>query len=237
MNNNILLLKAISGENEKGEKMNGYKLEEPWKIWIQRWKQTQGAIEKIGGKCSLKIYPPSTEEQIKEIERQLNVQLPLSFRWVLLEFASRLEFAWTLPDHSRLSKSLHRSFLNICEGNCHWNLYSLLQLESSRKANGISSNIWQNKLLFHEINNGDFLAIDLREADGSVIYLSLEDDVGICHGYTLGENFIDFMDRWTSIGCPGAEDWHLVPFISSTAINSDGERSEKWRKWLGISIN
>lgn len=70
--------------------------------------------------------------------------------------------------------------------------------------------------------------------DPPVVYLSHED--GDLHGYRLGHNFIDFIDKWTQIGCPGLKDWQLEPFIESetSTINPNGKRTALERVvWVG----
>lgn len=95
--------------------------------------------------------------------------------------------------------------------------------------------VWHNKLGLMEVGNGDYIAFDLSVPnDPPVVYLSHDDGEG--HGYILGKNFIDFMNRWTRIGCVGCEDWQLLPFIegAESGILPDCENAIKWREYLGV---
>ena len=46
-------------------------------------------------------------------------------------------------------------------------------------------------------------------------YKLLNDYFQNFHGQILGENFIDFMNKWTQLGCVGTEDWQFEPFLFS----------------------
>lgn len=89
-----------------------------------------------------------------------------------------------------------------------------------------------------EVGNGDFIAFDLKEypQKAPIVYLSHDDGEG--HGYVLGEDFIDFMDRWTNIGCPGLEDRQILPFVDSptSGINPDGKNAMEWKKLIGLKF-
>ena len=69
-----------------------------------------------------------------------------------------------------------------------------------------------------------------------MVYLSHDDGEG--HGFRLGDNFADFIDRWTLLGCPGAEDWQMLPFIHSSTSGIDPwcENARRWRQCSGLEI-
>jgi hypothetical protein len=85
------------------------------------------------------------------------------------------------------------------------------------------------------IPNGDYLGIDLSAGHhGEVVYLSHDDGDG--HGYVLGADILDFLRRWTMLGCPGPEDWQWLPFTPSetSMLEPNGAAARKWRKLLGL---
>lgn len=97
--------------------------------------------------------------------------------------------------------------------------------------------VWHNKLGFMEVGKGDYIAFDLLVPnDPPVVYLSHDDGQG--HGFILGHNFIDFMNRWTRIGCVGREGWQMFPFLEgpNTGIMPDSENAIKWRDYLKVSL-
>ena len=54
------------------------------------------------------------------------------------------------------------------------------------------------------------------------------------HGQILGENFVDFISKWTQTGCVGTEDWQLEPFYDyeTKTFLSNNAILEEWKRWL-----
>ena len=53
------------------------------------------AMARDGGTVRpLRVGSPARDDQVREVERVLGVELPSSFRTLLLEFASQFDFAW-----------------------------------------------------------------------------------------------------------------------------------------------
>jgi len=217
-----------------------------WENWILRWEATLEAVSRMGGEVEkLKIGPKASEADVQLVESELGFRLPPSFRKVLLEFAASVSFAWSLPPEITLPKKLK----GIISGECCWDLSRLTEIDTSQKRLNETFEdtkpddeeerddpyAWtmDNKFAFVSVPNGDFIAFDLfQAADSPVVYLSHEGYEG--HGYRLGNNFIDFIDRWTMIGCPGSEGWRIIPFLpsSTSGIDSMGATAVQWRNWL-----
>lgn len=217
--------------------------EQPWSVWEQRWKTTLSAIEDRGGEVSnLTIKPSVPIEQITLLEQELEVKLPTSLIRVLTEYSSEVQVSWSLPDEENRLASLPPELDRIFRGELYWSLDQLGDIERNRRGwqEAVFPNpddsydfVWHHKLAFMEVGNGDFIAFDLSEPDDyPVVYLS--HDAGDGHGYRLGDNFIDFVDRCTLIGCVGPEDWQLMTFIDSprSGIDPHGEYALKWKSWL-----
>ena len=211
--------------------------------WINRLKTVVTNVHKIGGEVEpLIIKEPASESQIKDIEDKLRCSLPISYKKFLLEFSSYLEWRWGLPDEMQLPDKFDELFGGIGSVG----LSELLECETIRKEsieiafddpNHQYDKVWHNKLAFFAVGNGDILAFDLSiPVDPPVVYVSHDDGEG--HGYILGHNFIDFMDRWSKIGFVGGEDWQLLPFIesSTSGINPDSTNSKEWRELIGLSL-
>lgn len=213
-----------------------------WTDWVSRWEASLKACELKGGETrDLFISDPAPEADIRSVESIIGFNLPVDFRKVLLEFSSAVRFSWFLPDEAELPEE----FREIFGGGCSWNLARLVEVEERRRswvrecfpnANDPYDLVWHNKLAFLEVGNGDLLALDLNLLNSSVVYLSHDDGEG--HGYRLGDNFIDFIERWSLLGCPGAEDWQMLPFISSSTsgLQPHGENAIKWRDWFGLGF-
>src|SRR5262249_9542796 len=131
----------------------------------------------------------------------------------------------------------------IFGGECSWSLTRLAEIEQGRKGwieccfpniEDEYDRVWHNKLAFLEVGNGDMLALDLSLPSVPVVYMSHDDGEG--HGYRLGADFTDFITRWTLLGCPGAEDWQMLPFISSptSLLAPDCENARLWRSIFGL---
>ena len=215
-----------------------------WEEWKRRFQLIIEASKKSNCKRSkLNIEPPATMKQIESVENSLGKALPKSFRKVLVEFSSKVDVWWSLPDDKILPSSLRGIFC----GNCEWNILELIALEEGRKGwvedcfpnpDDSYHSVWHNKLAFHGVMNGDMLALDLNVLDDSpVVYLS--HDGADFHGTILGNNFIDFIDRWSLLAFVGSEFWQLEKFIAPSTIGLDPfcDNAIKWRDWFSLKIN
>lgn len=214
-----------------------------WDNWPTYWEAGLSACSALGGHVGeLKIAPPATESSVRELESRLGQRLPESLRRVLLQFSSAIEYRWYLPE----AVIPPAPFSEIFGGTCLWDLNMLVSLEEERKnwvaacfpniSNSYDA-VWHNKLAFTEVGNGDLLALDLSSSSAMpVIYLSHDDGEG--HGYKLADDFDDFINRWSLLGCPGPEDWQMWPFISSpdSGLEPHNESAQQWRKWFGLRI-
>src|SRR5688572_26436323 len=204
--------------------------------WRNRWEEALSACSKLGGDARpLIVREPVGETRVTEVERRIGVDLPASFRRVLLEFSSEVEFSWFAPDGHDFPKPFNQIFC----GGCSWSLNALPEIQESVQGwiaqvfpnpNDAYDRVWHDKLGFLKVGNGDVLAFDLGPASrGAVVYLSHDDGEG--HGCRLGSDFEDFITRWSELGCPGAEDWQWLPFVKEPQgpIDPDGIRAAQWR--------
>lgn len=215
-----------------------------WDSWIDKWEKICEAIRRLGGESEgFTVTNKATEDKITAVENKIGMKLPDVFRRVVLEFASGVDFEWRLPDELKLPQE----FRGIFAGQFTWNLKDIPEINESKDSwvrecfsneDDAYDRVWHNKLGLMEVGNGDFIAFDLKEypQKAPIVYISHDDGEG--HGYVLGENFIDFMDRWTNIGCPGLEDWQMLPFIDSatSGINPCGKNAVAWRELIGLKF-
>ena len=214
-----------------------------WNIWRQRFEATLQACMRLNGNCrEMVVAKPATAQQVELIELKLNRSLPASFRKVLMDFSSHVEVTWFLPHDLELPDT----FRGIFCGDCRWDIMRLLDLEEGRQdwvkqcfpnIDDPYDRIWHNKLAFQDVGNGDMLSLDLNFDDSPIVYLSHEG--GDFHGTVLGENFIDFVDRWSLLGFVGAEDWQLEKFVSSRTggLEPYSDNANKWREWFGLKVS
>ena len=203
-------------------------------------------IEDLGGETDpLTIEKPATEEEIKVVEAQLGYTLPSHFREVLLENTAHLDFYWDINDiMDEGDISLPDKLVEIFRGQLLFGLDLLLDYEDDRKGwvkevypdyNNEYDRVWHNKMSFHQVGNGDYIAIELEpENYGKVVYLSHDGSEN--HGLYIADNFKEFLMNYAAVGCTGGEDWQWEPFYSkSKGIDPTCENAQAWHKVLGIT--
>jgi hypothetical protein len=219
-----------------------------WDAWENRFAAFLKAIENIGGEAEGYLIKPSANAlDVKKVEKQLGYSLPQSFVKVVLEYTRGMEISWSLPDEDDFEAPLPKELDGLFASDVRWSLDEIISVEGERKRwetkvfpdpDNEYDVVWHNKLAWLEVGNGDFLAFDLNISDDPpIVYLSHDDGEG--HGCVLGANFLDFLDRWTRIGCVGCEDWQLLPFIKDETIGIDdqSDNAQTWRSWLKIILN
>jgi len=181
---------------------------------------------------------PASEAELVEVEHQLGIELPSSLRGVLELVSAHVEFRWFAPKEESFAEPFHQNFC----GEMHWSLPLLLQYAQDKQQwietvfpnpDDPYDHVWHNKLAFHEVGNGDYLAIDLDPiSHGRVVYLSHDDG----QGHVLAPSFEELLERWVPLGCPGAEDWQWMPFTDSLTgpIDPVGANARQWRKLLQL---
>lgn len=208
---------------------------------INNWRKFSKAVKSIGGEVqTFDICDPAKPHEIIALEEKLGFSIPQSFRKTLLSFASKVEFRWFFPDDYEIEGELGGIFC----GDRHWSLEWIYEFNESK--NGWVEEcfpnkedpydiVWHNKLAFHEVGNGDYLAIDLKDPSREpIVYLSHDDGEG--HGVELAENFEEFLFVTSRLGCVGAEDWQLLAFIESGKpyINADCANAIRLREAMHI---
>ena len=202
-------------------------------------------IEDLGGEVEpLTIEKPATEEEIEAVEAKLGYTLPPHFREVLLENTAHLDFYWDINDITDEGDiSLPDKLVEIFRGQLLFGLDLLLDYEDDRKGwvkevypdyNNEYDRVWHNKMAFHQVGNGDYIAIELElENYGKVVYLSHDGSEN--HGLYIASNFKEFLMNYAAIGCIGGEDWQWEPFYTEGKdIDPTCENAQAWYKVLGI---
>ena len=203
-------------------------------------------IEDLGGATEpLTIEKPATEEEVKAVEAQLGYTLPPHFREVLLENTAHLEFWWYIDDFTEEDEDfLPEELDNISSGELLFGLDLLLDNERSRKGwvkdvcpskSEEYSCVWNNKMCFQRVVNGDYIAIELEpENYGKVVYVSHDGSEN--HGLYIADNFKEFLINYASVGCTGGDDYQWEPFYTEgKGIDPTSENAQAWQKVLGIN--
>ena len=207
--------------------------------WVGGWQRAIDAAKRHGVQdYRLEIDSPATRKEVDEVECAIARTLPELFRQTLLEFSRRVDLlvpARTRPCTEASSGRVLRGVLlglgriAAMDDQARW-LASNAFVEDTP-----DERLWQDKLPFHNIGNGDFIAIDVSSSEPQpIVYLSHE--LAFSHGYVLGADFIDFMDRWTVIGCPDDDIWPLFFPERVKCIELDHPNVALWCDWFGISL-
>ncbi len=211
-----------------------------WDKLVKQWQETLDANARLGGDSSeLIIEGPASESEIKALESELELSLPRSLRDSLLTFSKHVEFSWFLPERFSLPESLRQIFGCVFG----WSLDDIAEAELGRRARveaieelgADPAGVWKGSVGFHDIINGDCLAIDLaRLGQEPVVYLVHDDDD--MQGAKMGQNFQDFLVRWSSLGCPGPEWWQWALFTENeqSYIDPNCANALLWKKTLGL---
>lgn len=188
------------------------------------------------------LEPPATDYEIAQIENTLKHPIPYSFKRVLATYSAKVDVSWHLQDKDVPPEI----FREIFSGECRWNLKELPELmttyqnwidECFADPNNPYDKIWHNKFPIAEVGNGDMIGIDVGMQSGAVIYLSHDDGPG--HGYQMGIDFEDFINRFGQIGFVGYEDWQWLPFAKNKdqMIDPQSKNADDWRNWFGLEIS
>lgn len=217
--------------------------------WNGRWDRLRDACALRGATdrwdegrkrpARIELAPPASPAEVERVEGALRRRLPRALRDVVLEYSRRVCVQWQLREHT----GPPQEFRAIFAGECRWDLEALPDLVVQHQDwldNCFSDptddygSVWYGKLPFLVVGNGDMVAIALDEPGEPVVYLSHDDGEG--HGYRLGSDFVDYVERLSILDCPGAEDWQWLPFVSGpeSGLMPESENGIKWRSWFGL---
>jgi hypothetical protein len=198
------------------------------------------AVQRLGAKSvRLEVDRPASATEIAHAEEVMGTTIPNEFKQILLGFSRKVEFHWFLRETHAPGELSH-----IFCGVCAWDIDQLTAMngevqwlaENAFADDEPDYQIWHNKFPFQSIGNGDFIAINTAAGEeASIVYLSHE--VCYSHGYRLGNSLLDFMDRWTRIGCPSDDIWPLLMSSGEGPIDHNNPNVRAWCEWLGLEGN
>jgi hypothetical protein len=213
------------------------------------------------------IKPPMPGSDVADLNG-LGIELPSAFADVCRSRSSRVAFHWRLFDldgdaqidapmfGTRTPKWGGCHAADSVDGDSRGSLWDVAQMAGLRETHNdwldncflgwlaedpedVFARPWMNKLPFIEVGDGDMIAFDLApESHGQVVYLCHDDACSVIHGKALGSDFVDFMTRWSRVGCVGPEGWFLELFWDETACEfaaADSPIVNEWRSWLGMA--
>lgn len=189
----------------------------------------------------LNVQPTVPAVDITVLEAELGLEYPSDFKEVLIRYSGAVHLSWHMGEDN--PGGIYREI--FCGGGRGylWDFdrlkdnydYYLGWMDAILSEGELDKydKIWQNKIPFINVLNGDMIAFgEATEQGHPVIYLSHENDE--LHGCPLGHNFVDFISRWSNIGCVGTEDWQFEPFydFKKRELKTEGREVERWKEWL-----
>lgn len=195
-----------------------------------------GLPSKVTGviEAKAKAKPPLTEPDLLALEHDLGVSLPGSVRDFLLNGARAISATYTWTPGCETSDELSEASLGDCirGGGEFLDADHLVEFKADAKSWAIETAIaedpvdqarWLNSLPFYDLNDGDYLAIDLSAGaeDPPVLFLCHEDE-----SWVLSPSFSTFLTEWAACRYVSPRDWDLFgeePFFDKETRQLSGK--------------
>ena len=186
------------------------------------------------------LAAPMSESEMQAIERALGATVPASLRALFTRGAAAADCHYVLqPEGERLEQL--RAILpdqTWIHGGARLSPPSELA-DDSRAArewaretwiaeDPVERNIWESALPFLRLDNGDYLALDLRAAEREppVAYLCHDDE-----SFLLAPTLVEFLTAWERLCYLGPEHWLLRPFMGDSGyLDAESERAARLRE-------
>jgi hypothetical protein len=233
-----------------------------WAAWHSDWTSVLDGVRRLEAPAhasDLIVQPPASPAELAEMGQSV-VELPAALADVVATRSSRVGFHWRLFELNGDAAIKAPMFgpRTPMWGGCHaanvpgalWDLAALPGLVQTHQAwldecflawlgedpDDPYAAPWPDKFPIIEVGDGDMIGVDLSDgaAQGQVVYLCHDDACGV-HGRVLGTDFVDFITRWSRIGCVGPEGWYLDLFFEDGEFAAaDSSVVRAWRSWLGM---
>jgi len=231
--------------------------EEIWNGWQRDWEWVLSSMRKKGAweVSDPVIDPPASMDYIMRIEQEGGIVLPTEFVEVLARYSARVEISWWLndpfasgkwwlndppfnrpPEPTIVAPGAYRE-VEAAQSTL-WSIDHLGRFNNHVQdyIRVVDSNdpIWQGKTAFIKTAGGDYIALDVSQGNRNCPVIYLDHEHGPLHGVRLGLNFVDFITRWSNLGCPGPEIWTMEPFYDpvQNLLMDSGEVVENWKQWV-----
>lgn len=214
---------------------------ETWNNWINRVNWILNiASQRNWDYSDLTVKDPVSDIAFENLEKELNIQYPDDFKEILTRYSAGVFMRWQI-DGEDTEGDFGQILCGAREGYL-WDFETLKDQyisyqdwiqECFSDPENKYDKVWHHKIPFIDVGNGDFIAFgDKTDKGNQVVYLSHDGDD--FHGKKLGDNFIDFIERWTQTGCAGTESWQFEPFYNDETQQFLANKSklDEWRKWL-----
>ena len=186
------------------------------------------------------VAPPAAE--LDAIERELGLTLPHSLRAFFVRGAAVVDCRYTFEPDGRALDRLRELLpyeIRIYGGARigpaselpEWSRSIGEWAEETWVADSPDQkDVWKSALPFTALDNGDYLALDLRsdQADAPVVYLNHDDE-----SVVIADSFVDFLRAWERLCYVGPEHWILLEFATADGqLDAESDRAASLRRLL-----
>jgi cell wall assembly regulator SMI1 len=187
--------------------------------------------------------PSATEQSIASVESRLGQPLPKALREFFLNGTADLEMSYSWEtDEARREAVEELIDGTTVSGGGTIRLNDLPKHKEDARAwaeetwlaeEPDQQELWLKSLPFLHLDNGDYLALDLRQPtdDSPVLYLSHDDE-----SQTIASSFTGFLQAWERVCYLGPESWLLEPFIDPETglLDGEGGNAQKLRRLFDL---
>lgn len=213
--------------------------------WVARAHAFTESLVHLKGAAvySSAVAPPMSAGDLAAVERALGPTLPSSLRAFFTRGAGSLDCRYVLEPDGRTLDQLRDLLPHEIRiyGGARLNPASDLP-DLSRSVGAWADDtwvadapdekaIWECALPVAALDNGDYLALDLRagERDPPVIYLNHDDDSAV-----IAPSLPAFLSAWERLCYLGPEHWLLLEFTDADGqLDPDSERAARLRQLFG----
>ncbi len=216
--------------------------DEVWQFCLDHWNWVADVLRERYDEAEVDFTIESalTKQQMSVLSRNMQMELPTEFRTVLSRYCGKLDFMWTCfdVDQSQLPGALNG--MDIGGNMPIWDAGNLV--EYSQAARNHDNSPWlafreslRDRLPFMADGSGNIFAFDMRAGKENcpIVFLSHDNDSDV-HDKELAANFVDFIVRWSFLGCPGDTYYSMRPFLNKRfgRLDCNGRTATRWRRWL-----
>ena len=216
------------------------------RAWVHRAQSFGQSLRAVPGAQveSLHLEPPLGVHEADALGRVLRRPLPAALRAFLVTGSAGLDCRYTyapgedaetaelsalFPDQTSIYGGARlcaaEQLADYAQSCAEWASETWVSEEPAQAA------VWRSALPFAALDNGDYLALDVRQPadDPPVLYLSHDDE-----SLELAASFTEFLAVWERLCYLGPEIWLLAEFLTeSKHLNADGQKAERLRRLLG----
>ncbi len=222
-----------------------------WNQWQQDWRRMEALARRRGWdiRKPLSIAPPASAAEIDAVGKKAGVAFPKQLREVLTEYSAAVEFGWYIPEELRPDGNE-----GLPVGSTMWgHIWDLADIRDQVIASFLSwkeylahetdseepntPEMWENQFPLAVLMNGDFLTIDVSNADGPQPVRYFSHELEGLHGRALAPDFFTFVTVLSQLGWAGMthDDWFdlVAPEDGDKAyLSLDAEGSREWLAFL-----